>query len=99
MSDDNLEESSRRLGDRFSNVGEKSEPPDPDPPKQEQTDEPEYKPTTLYLPEEIRTELRRFLKRITLDHPEIEDAQKRELHTALIKEAMEHPEEIAEDVD
>lgn len=57
-----------------------------------------FEPTTLYLPEETRTELRRFLKRITLDHPEIEDAQKRELHTALIKEAMEHPEEIADGV-
>lgn len=98
MSDDNLEKSSRRLGDRFSNVG-KDEPTDPDPPKQEQSDEPEYKPTTLYLPEETRTELRRFLKRITLDHPEIEDAQKRELHTALIECAMEYPEEIAEEVD
>lgn len=97
MGDDNLEKSSQRLGDRLSDVGEES-PTEPSQPKQE-SDEPEYKPTTLYLPEETRTELRRFLKRITLDYPEIEDAQKRELHTALIEFAMEHPEEIAEDVD
>jgi hypothetical protein len=99
MSEDNGEDSLRRsttrLGDRFagsqSTEGtEKSGDEKPD------GDEPEWVPTTIYLPEETRREFRRFLKRLTLDHPEIEDAQKRELHTALVRTGMEHPEEVAE---
>nr|WP_233340433.1 hypothetical protein [Haloprofundus sp. MHR1] len=58
--------------------------------------EPDWVPTTLYLPEETRREFRRFLKRLTLDHPEIESAKKRELHTALIQVGMEQSEAVAE---
>ncbi|WP_224338511.1 hypothetical protein [Haloprofundus halobius] len=61
--------------------------------------EPEWVPTTLYLPEQTRREFRRFLKRLTLDHPEIEEAQKRELHAALIQVGMEQPEAVAERTD
>lgn len=109
--DDNLAASSSRLGNRFTNseadesdLEEESSDTDADTsesPSQSSGDvgtetDDEYVPTTLYLPEETRRDFRRFLKRLTLDHPEIEDAQKRELHTALIQASMEHPTEIAE---
>jgi hypothetical protein len=105
---DNLAASSSRLGNRFNSGTDESkpekEPSDTDSdasesPSQSSSDagtDAEYVPTTLYLPEETRRDFRRFLKRLTLDHPEIEDAQKRELHTALIQASMEHPTEIAE---
>ena len=103
-----LEESSRRLGQRFSNSSESDEPKEPADNSNETTQSAnaesssedsgtvEWKPTTLYLPEDTRREFRRFLKRVTLDHPEIEDAEKRQLHTALIRVGMEYPEEVAE---
>lgn len=100
--DDNLSETSSRLGDRVSRMGDQNDEETADapaPPSPETDDQPDYQPTTIYLPEAQRTELRRYLKRITLDFPEIEDAQKRELHTALITVAMEHPEEVVEVVD
>ena len=104
-----LERSSDRLGQRFSNTAESDESEDtPNEPSQstqstnaesssnEKTGTTEWKPTTVYLPEDTRREFRRFLKRLTLDHPEIEDAEKRQLHTALIRAGMDHPEEVAE---
>jgi hypothetical protein len=110
--DDNLAASSNRLGNRFagssadeseSNQKASDNTADASPGSQssatgdeENEETPEYVPTTLYLPEETRRDFRRFLKRLTLDHPEIEDAQKRELHTALMRASMEHPSEIAE---
>lgn len=110
--DDNLASSSARLGDRFAGSSADENESGQDAPVEEQDsspasqssstateeteDSPEYVPTTLYLPEETRRDFRRFLKRLTLDHPEIEDAQKRELHTALMQASMEHPSEIAE---
>lgn len=59
----------------------------------------EWVPATIYLPESKRTEFRRFLKRLTLDHPEIEDAEKRELHTGVIETAIDHPGDVAEHVE
>ena len=109
--DDNLAASSNRLGNRFAGSSADESEPDQDirddtsdssPASQsaavddESEDSLEYVPTTLYLPEETRRDFRRFLKRLTLDHPEIEDAQKRELHTALMRVSMEQPSEIAE---
>ena len=104
-----LERSSDRLGQRFSGTTEPNESEDTatEPPKSTQstdtdssssegTSATEWKPTTVYLPEDTRREFRRFLKRLTLDHPEIEDAEKRQLHTALIRAGMDHPEEVAE---
>lgn len=112
--DDNLKASSTRLGNRFTNSGadesdstggssdtaaETSESPSLSSSDAGTETDTEYVPTTLYLPEETRRNFRRFLKRLTLDHPEIEDAQKRELHTALIQASMDHPTEIAELLD
>lgn len=108
--DDNLAASSNRLGNRFAGSSAEESDSDQDAPDNDSDissesqssatddteDSPEYVPTTLYLPEETRRDFRRFLKRLTLDHPEIEDAQKRELHTALMRASMEHPAEIAE---
>lgn len=103
-----LEESSRRLGQRFSNSPESDESEEPADSTSETTQSAngesskedsataEWKPTTVYLPEDTRREFRRFLKRVTLDHPEIEDAEKRQLHTALIRVGMDYPEEVAE---
>ena len=104
---DGLEKSSRRLGQRFSNSSEASESGEQSNDSNEATqsvstessDEEstvDWKPTTVYLPEDTRREFRRFLKRVTLDYPEIEDAEKRQLHTALIRVGMEYPEEVAE---
>lgn len=105
---DGLEKSSRRLGQRFSNSSEGSESREQSNDSKEATQSvsPEssdeesttvdWKPTTVYLPEDTRREFRRFLKRVTLDYPEIEDAEKRQLHTALIRVGMEYPEEVAE---
>ena len=94
--DDSLKRSTARLGNRFAGAeGEQDVESQADADGEEET-EPEWVPTTIYLPEEIRREFRRFLKRLTLDHPEIEDAQKRELHAALVKVGMEHPEDVAE---
>lgn len=110
--DNNLRASSTRLGNRFadsspdeseseqdasddkSDTSSESQSSSTD--DEETKDAPKYVPTTLYLPEDTRRDFRRFLKRLTLDHPEIEDAQKRELHTALIQASMEHSTEIAE---
>jgi hypothetical protein len=109
--DDNLTASTSRLGDRFAqSATDENEPEEMTSDTGSDTSEStsqssadvetdlnsEYVPTTLYLPEDTRRDFRRFLKRLTLDHPEIEDAQKRELHTALIRASMEHPAEIAE---
>ncbi|KTG07841.1 hypothetical protein AUR64_02080 [Haloprofundus marisrubri] len=128
--DEELERSTRRLGDRFgaakssagdsqqadgegdesnsdqseTSSGTETEPtsssgsnPEAETDDASSTEEvPEWVPTTLYLPEETRRDLRRFLKRLTLDYPEIEDAQKRELHTALIQVAMDRPEAVAD---
>lgn len=108
--DDNLAASSNRLGNRFAGSSAEESDSDHDDPADssddpseshssdtgDTADSPEYVPTTLYLPEETRRDFRRFLKRLTLDYPEIEDAQKRELHTALMRASMEHPSEIAE---
>lgn len=104
-----LERSSDRLGQRFSGTSESNESENSETESTEDTqsanDETssngettttEWKPTTVYLPEETRREFRRFLKRLTLDYPEIEDAEKRQLHTALIQTGMDHPEEVAE---
>lgn len=103
-----LEESSKRLGQRFSNTSESDEPEESSNNSNEDiqpvnaessnkdSDMVEWKPTTIYLPEDTRREFRRFLKRVTLDHPEIEDAEKRQLHTALIRVGMKYPEEVAE---
>ena len=104
-----LERSSNRLGQRFSNTSESNGSEDTEDGPTESTQSAnadsssdtnanatEWKPTTVYLPENTRREFRRFLKRLTLDHPEIEDAEKRQLHTALIRAGMEHPEEVAE---
>lgn len=108
---DELEASSRRLGDRFAGKSSDTSSPDQEDSDSEQESQPtqesspsdtdtqtttEYVPVTLYLPEETRRDMRRFLKRLTLDHPEIEEAEKRELHTALVHASMEHPEEIAD---
>ena len=101
---DGLEKSSRRLGQRFSNSSEASESGEQSNEatqsvSTESSDEEstvDWKPTTVYLPEDTRREFRRFLKRVTLDYPEIEDAEKRQLHTALIRVGMEYPEEVAE---
>jgi hypothetical protein len=104
-----LERSSDRLGQRFSNTPEsdasedtENEPSEStqstnaDSSSTEEAEATEWKPTTVYLPEDTRREFRRFLKRLTLDHPEIEDAEKRQLHTALIRAGMEHPDEVTE---
>ena len=104
-----LERSSDRLGQRFSNTGKPNDSEDTenepsestqstnvDSSSTEESKATEWKPTTVYLPEDTRREFRRFLKRLTLDHPEIEDAEKRQLHTALIRAGMEHPNEVAE---
>jgi hypothetical protein len=104
-----LERSSDRLGQRFSNTSESNESEDTENEPAESTQSAntnaasnadtgttEWKPTTVYLPEDTRREFRRFLKRLTLDHPEIEDAEKRQLHTALIRAGMDHPDEVAE---
>ncbi|GAA0452096.1 hypothetical protein MUK72_14360 (plasmid) [Halococcus dombrowskii] len=104
-----LERSSDRLGQRFSNASESDASEDTgngpaestqstnaDSSSTEEAEVTEWKPTTVYLPEDTRREFRRFLKRLTLDHPEIEDAEKRQLHTALIRAGMEHPDEVAE---
>lgn len=108
---DELAASSRRLGDRFAGKSSSSSSPDQEDPDSEQESQAtqessssdtdtqtatEYVPATLYLPEESRREMRRFLKRLTLDYPDIEEAEKRELHTALIHASMEYPEEIAD---
>jgi len=102
-----IEESSRRLGQRFSDSPESDESGKPADSTSETTQPantdssnkdsatPEWKPTTVYLPEDTRREFRRFLKRVTLDYPEIENAEKRQLHTALIRVGMEYPEEVA----
>lgn len=102
-----LEESSSRLGQRFSDSAESDESEKPGDSTSETTQSantdssnkdsatPEWKPTTVYLPEDTRREFRRFLKRVTLDYPEIENAEKRQLHTALIRVGMEYPEEVA----
>ncbi|HET7323913.1 MAG TPA: hypothetical protein VFJ06_06250 [Halococcus sp.] len=104
-----LKRSSDRLGQRFSETSESNESEDTTNESSESTQSAnansssnedtattEWKPTTIYLPEDTRREFRRFLKRLTLDHPEIEDAEKRQLHTALIRAGMDHPEEVAE---
>ncbi len=103
-----LERSSDRLGQRFSGTADSNESEDTtnepsestqsasaDSSSNEDAGATEWKPTTVYLPEDTRREFRRFLKRLTLDHPEIEDAEKRQLHTALIRAGMDHPEEVA----
>lgn len=135
--DEDLERSTRRLGDRFGaakssgdgsqHVVEGDEESDSDEPDSDESetdtdtdietgsssspdqnsesesddvpdseDAPEWVPTTLYLPEETRRDLRRFLKRLTLDYPDIEDAQKRELHAALVQVAMNQSEAVAD---
>ena len=104
-----LEKSSNRLGQRFSNTAESNESEDTtnepsqstqavdaDSSPNKEVNTTEWKPTTVYLPEDTRREFRRFLKRLTLDHPKIEDAEKRQLHTALIRVGMDYPEEVAE---
>lgn len=91
--EDDLEKGASRLGDRFSGS---SEAGDGEQTAEEQPEQIEWVPATLYLPEERRKEFRRFLKRITLDYPEIEDADKRELHAAALSVAMDHPEQVAE---
>lgn len=91
--ENDLRRSTTRLGNRFVGGGDD----DGEPEEREPNDDadPEWVPTTIYLPEETRREFRRFLKRLTLDYPETEDAQKRELHTALVRIGMEHPDEVA----
>jgi hypothetical protein len=101
-----LEQSSDRLGQRFSESNESedtatessesTQSANADSSSNEAGATTEWKPTTVYLPEDTRREFRRFLKRLTLDHPEIEDAEKRQLHTALIRAGMDHPEDVAE---
>ncbi|WP_224271129.1 hypothetical protein [Haloprofundus salinisoli] len=125
--DDDLQRSTRRLGDRFgaatdtsdrsrrsveetdeesaadsgaeSASSAESDPRDETDSESETDKEPEWVPTTLYLPEETRREFRRFLKRLTLDYPEIESAKKRELHTALVQIGMEQSGAVAERTD
>lgn len=103
--EDKVEEDAGRLGDRFSGTGSTSKTDDREADNEENTEEKpaeqekesvEWVPATLYMPEEQRKEFRRFLKRVSLDFPEIEDADKRELHTAAIRAAMENPEKVAE---
>jgi hypothetical protein len=101
-----LERSSDRLGQRFSESNESenmtnessesTQSANTASSSNEDAGATEWKPTTVYLPEDTRREFRRFLKRLTLDHPEIEDAKKRQLHTALIRTGMDHPEDVAE---
>lgn len=103
--EDKVEEDAGRLGDRFSGSTSADKNPDreadnrektEEKPAEEKKDSVEWVPATLYLPEDQRKEFRRFLKRVSLDFPEIEDADKRELHTAAIRAAMENPEKVAE---
>jgi hypothetical protein len=111
--DADLQRSTKRLGDRFGTTSDESETRSDAATRNDSssagdesasanatdTSEPNWVPTTLYLPEETRREFRRFLKRLTLDYPEIEDAQKRELHTALVRAGMEDPEAVADFAD
>lgn len=57
--------------------------------------EPEWKPATLYLTEDTRKEFNRFLMRIQLDHPEIEEVHKRDIHEGVLLAAMDRPDEVA----
>ena len=93
--EDNLRRSTARLGNRFAGTQDEEDAQAQSDDAEGDDAEPEWVPTTIYLPEETRREFRRFLKRLTLDYPEIEDAQKRELHTALVRVGMEHPEDVA----
>lgn len=101
MTDDNLEKSSERLGVRFSDVGGEEDSPSESPDNTEPSSsaDPDYHPTTIYLPKETRKEFRRFLKRLTLDYPEMEEAEKRELHTAFIEAAMNQSEHFIEQME
>lgn len=110
--EDELKKGAGRLGDRFSKASseEETDTGDTEAGKDESStsesnqqeaedDVDEWVPATIYLPESKRKEFRRFLKRLTLDHPEIEEADKRELHTGMVEAAMDHPEEVAEYVE
>ena len=61
----------------------------------ESESKPEWKPATIYLTEDTRKEFNRFLMRVQLNHPEIEEMNKRDIHEGVILAAMERPDEVA----
>lgn len=63
------------------------------------SDEPEYKRATLYFRQPLKKEYDRWLKIMELEHEVAEEAERREIHEAIIRTAMDNVDQIIEDLE
>lgn len=58
-------------------------------------DEESFEPMTFYLQKETQRQVKRWLKQVELDHPDIDErAQKAHEYEAIVQVAMEHEDEV-----